>query len=89
MAIDTMKTPTVVRFQKQSCITADNDPLFCEISIYRDVTGRYPSMVNQTIHQKQTNTPHSSWIKSEYNGDRYNDIADGGSDGKEKLHHSR
>jgi hypothetical protein len=58
-------------------------------SISRDVTGRYPSMVNQTNHQKQKNTTHSSWIKSEYHGDRNNKNTDGGSDGEEKLHHSR
>jgi hypothetical protein len=31
LAIDTTKTPTAVRFQKKSCITADDDRLFCEI----------------------------------------------------------
>jgi hypothetical protein len=31
LAIDTTRTPTVVRFQKKSCITADDDHLCCEI----------------------------------------------------------
>jgi hypothetical protein len=31
LAIDTTKTPTVIRFQKKSWITADDDPLCCEI----------------------------------------------------------
>jgi hypothetical protein len=29
--IYTTKTPTAVRFQKKSCITADDDPVCCEI----------------------------------------------------------
>jgi hypothetical protein len=33
LAIDTMKTPTAVRFQKKSCITADHDCLYCEIDV--------------------------------------------------------
>jgi hypothetical protein len=32
LAIDTTKTPTAVQFQKKSCITADDDPLCCEIN---------------------------------------------------------
>jgi hypothetical protein len=65
MAIDTMKTPTVVRFQKKSCITADDNPL-CYGSMSRDVSGRYTSIVNQTYQQMQTNPHHSTWLKSEY-----------------------
>jgi hypothetical protein len=53
------------------------------------VTGRYPSLVNQTNLQMQNNPHHFSWLKSEYHGDRYNENTDGGSDGEEKLHHSR
>jgi hypothetical protein len=40
-------------------------------SISRDVLGRYPSMVVQANHQKQTNPQQSLWIKSEYHDDRY------------------
>jgi hypothetical protein len=58
-------------------------------SMYCGVTGIYPSMVNETIQQMQTNPQHSPWLKSEYHGDRYNENTDGGSDGEEKLHHSR
>jgi hypothetical protein len=63
--------------------------LFAARSISRDVTGIYPSMVNQTNHQKQTKPQHYSWLKSEYHGDGYNKNTDGGSDGEEKLHQSR
>jgi hypothetical protein len=58
-------------------------------SISRDLTGIYPSMVNQTNNQKQTKPHHYSWLESEYYGDRYNENTDGGSDGEEKFHHSR
>jgi hypothetical protein len=44
----------------------------------RYVIGRYSSMVVQTNHQKQTKLKHSSWLKSEYPGDRYNENKDGG-----------
>jgi hypothetical protein len=54
-----------------------------------DVTGRYPSMANQTNQQIKTNSQHSPWLKSKYHGDRYNENNNGGSDGEEKLHHSR
>jgi hypothetical protein len=30
--IDTALTPTVVELEKKSCITADDDPLRCEIA---------------------------------------------------------
>jgi hypothetical protein len=33
MAIDTLKIPTAVGFQKKSFITADDDPLCCEIYV--------------------------------------------------------
>jgi hypothetical protein len=55
----------------------------------RDVTTIYPIMVNQTNQQMQTKPQNYSWLKSEYHGDRYNENTDGGSDGEEKLHHSR
>jgi hypothetical protein len=58
-------------------------------SISRDVTGRYPSMVDQTIRQRQMKPHHSSWLESEYPGDRYNENTNGGSVSEEKLHHSR
>jgi hypothetical protein len=49
-----------------------------------DVTGRYPSVVNQTNHKLQMNQQHFSWLKSHFHGDRYNENTDGGSDGEEK-----
>jgi hypothetical protein len=33
MAIDTTRILTAVRFQNKSCITADDDPLCCEIDV--------------------------------------------------------
>jgi hypothetical protein len=153
MAIDTALTPTVVQLKKKSCITADDDPLCCEIdfsqctwqisnygqsnepseageataftvarirvpwrykqrkhqrgfgfrrkvasqqmmilsavrSISRDVPSRYPSMVDQMNHQKQTKPQHSPWFKSNYHGDRYKENTDGGSVSEEKLNHT-
>jgi hypothetical protein len=41
--------------------------------ITRDVPSIYPSMVDQTNRQRQTNPHHSPWIESEYPGDRYNE----------------
>jgi hypothetical protein len=58
-------------------------------SIPRDVPSRYPSMVDQTIRQRQTKPQHLPWLESEYPGDRYNENTDGGSVSEEKLHHSR
>jgi hypothetical protein len=58
-------------------------------SISCDVPGRYPSMLDQTNHQRQTKPHHSPWLESEYPGDRYNENTDGGSVSEEKLHHSR
>jgi hypothetical protein len=58
-------------------------------SIYRDVPGRYPSMVDQTNFHRQTKPQHSPCLESEYPGDRYNENTDGGSVSEEKLHHSR
>jgi hypothetical protein len=58
-------------------------------SMSRDVSGRYSSMVNETIQQMQTKPQHYSWLKSEYHGDRYNENTDGGSVSEETLHHSR
>jgi hypothetical protein len=58
-------------------------------SMYPDVTGIYPRMVNQTSHKQQTKPQHSPWLKSDYHGDRYNENTDIGSVSKEKLHHSR
>jgi hypothetical protein len=88
MAIDTTRTPMAVRFQKKSCITADDDPIRCKI-YFSDVSCRYPSMVNQTSQQMQTKPQHSPWLKSEYHGDRYNENINGVPVGEEKLHHSR
>jgi hypothetical protein len=58
-------------------------------SMSPDVASRYTSIVTQTNQQMQTKPQHSSWLKSEYHGDRYNKNIDGGIDGEEKLHHSR
>jgi hypothetical protein len=58
-------------------------------TIYRDVPGRYRSMVDQTNHQRQIKPQHLPWLESEYPGDIYNENTDGGSVSEEKLHHSR
>jgi hypothetical protein len=58
-------------------------------SLSRDVPSRYPSLVDQTNRQRQTNPQHSPWLKSEYPGNRYNENTDHGSVSEEKLHHSR
>jgi hypothetical protein len=58
-------------------------------SMSRDVTGRYPSMVNQTNQQIKTKPHQYSWLGSEYHGDRYNENNNGGLVSEEKLHHSR
>jgi hypothetical protein len=63
--------------------------LSAAISMYPDVTGIYTSMVNQKNQKIQKNPTHSPWLKSEYHRDIYNKNIDGGSDGEEKLHHSR
>jgi hypothetical protein len=34
-------------------------------TLSRDVPGRYPSMVNQTNRQRQTQPQHSPWLESE------------------------
>jgi hypothetical protein len=58
-------------------------------SISRDVPGRYPSMVDESDRQKQAKSHIYPWKKSEYHDGRYIPNTDKGSDGKEKLHHSR
>jgi hypothetical protein len=58
-------------------------------SISRDMPGRYPSILDQTSRQRQMKPQHSTWLESEYPGDRYNENTDGGSVSEEKLHHSR
>jgi hypothetical protein len=58
-------------------------------TLSRDVTGRYPIMVEQMNLQRQTKPHYSPWLESEYHDDRYNENTDGGSVGEEKLHHSR
>jgi hypothetical protein len=40
--------------------------------VYRDVPVGYPSMVDQTNHQRQTKPHHLPWLKSEYYGNTYN-----------------
>jgi hypothetical protein len=91
MTIDTALTPTVVQLEKKSGITADYDPLSCEIdfSISLDVPGRYPSLLDQADLQRQKKPHHYPCTKSEYHDGRYNPNTDSGSDRKEKLHHSR
>jgi hypothetical protein len=42
--------------------------LSAAISMSRDVTGRYPNMVNQTNLQMQTKPQYSTWLKSVYYG---------------------
>jgi hypothetical protein len=58
-------------------------------SISRDVSGIYPSMVDQTSRQKQTKPQHLSWLESEYHGDRYNENTDGGLVSEENLNHTQ
>jgi hypothetical protein len=58
-------------------------------SISRDVPGRYPIMVDQTNRQRQTKPQHSSWLESDYPGDRYNENTGGGSVSEEKLNHTQ
>jgi hypothetical protein len=58
-------------------------------SIPRGVPGRYPSMVDQTNHQRQTKPQHSPWLKSEFHVDRYNENTDGGLVSEEKLNHTQ
>jgi hypothetical protein len=88
MAINTMKTPTAVWFQKKSCITAD-DVLSAVRLISPDMIGRFPIMVDQIRSQRQTRPQHSPWLISDYHGNRYNENTDHSSVSKEKLHHSR
>jgi hypothetical protein len=58
-------------------------------TLYREVPGIYPSMVDQTNRQRQTKPHQLPWLKSEYHGDRYNENTDGGSVSEEKLIHTQ
>jgi hypothetical protein len=63
MSIDTALTPMVVQLEKKSCITADDDPLRCEIClvmrpadiqvwwIKRTVRGRRIHRINHGLNQ--------------------------------------
>jgi hypothetical protein len=88
IAIDTALTQTVVWFQKKKS-SQQMMVLSAVRKIYRDVTGRYPSMYDQTNRQRQTKPHHSQWLKSEYYGDRYSPITNGGLVSEEILHHIR
>jgi hypothetical protein len=84
LAIDTTKTPTAVRFQKKVA-SQQMMILSAAKSISRDVPGIYPSMVDQTSHQRQTKPHHSAWLESEYPGDRNNENTNGGSVSEESC----
>jgi hypothetical protein len=88
MAIDTTRTPMVVQMEKKSCITADDDPLCCEIYVSwcSGQISKYGKSNDPADADEATASP---WIKSEYYGDIYNENTDCGSVGDEKLHHSR
>jgi hypothetical protein len=88
MAIDRTKTPMVVCF-KRKVASQQLMILSAERSMYRDVSGRYPSMVSQTNHHIQTKPQNSPWLKSDYHGDGNNINTDCGLVSEEKLHHSR
>jgi hypothetical protein len=88
MEIDTTKIPTAVRFQRKVA-SQHMMILSAARSLTRDVPGRYPSMVDETIRHRQKKPQHSPWLESEYHGDIYNDNIDGCSVSEERLHHSR
>jgi hypothetical protein len=73
-----MKALMAVRFQKK---VASQQMMIISAarSISRDMTGRYPIMVDQTNRKIKTKSQHSPWIESEYHGDIHSKNTDGSS----------